>query len=150
MNKQEKKETYKEYAQKKAAKSPLIQDTLRAFFGGGMICLIGQGFAELYGALGASEDNAYLLASLSLIAIAVLLTALGVFDRIASFAGTGTLVPITGFANAMSSPVIDAKSEGFILGIGTKMFSIAGPVILYGTAAGMVYGVIYWVVTMLL
>ena len=94
------------------------------------------------------EEIAGTLVSVTLIFIAVLLTGLGVFDKIATVAGAGTLVPITGFANAVSSPAIDSKTEGFVLGVGAKMFTIAGPVIVYGTVASVVYGIIYWVTTL--
>ena len=138
------KETYKEYAKRKATKSPILKDTVLAFISGGTICLIGQCLTALYLFLGNTEDTAYLLAGLTLIFVAILLTGIGIFDNIAEFAGAGTFVPITGFANAMSSPAIDARSEGYILGVGAKIFTVAGPVILYGTAASVLYGVIYW------
>lgn len=140
------KQTYKEYALKRSTKSPIYLNVLRAFLGGGTTSLLGQALAHLYDKLGLSEDSSYLLASLSLIFVAIILTGVGVFDKIASFAGAGTLVPITGFANAMSSPAIDARSEGYVLGVGAKIFTVAGPVILYGTAASVLYGVIYWIV----
>ena len=111
---------------------------------GGTICTAAQGLQALYQHWGATEKDSATLVSVSLIFLAVLLTGLGVFDRIAKFAGAGTLVPITGFANAVAAPAIDTKGEGFVLGVGTKIMSIAGPVILYGTAAGVLYGVIYW------
>ena len=92
-----------------------------------------------------SEENSAALVSVTLIFLTALLTGLGIFDRIAKFAGAGTLVPITGFANAVAAPALDTKGEGFIMGVGAKIFSIAGPVILYGTAAGTLYGVLYWI-----
>ena len=141
--------TKSQYAQavKKASKpSPKIKDFVCAFVIGGLICVIGQLFFELYTSLGFTKDEVKMLVPVSLIFIAVVLTAFKVFDDIAKHAGAGTLVPITGFANAVASPAIEFKSEGQILGIGVKMFTIAGPVILYGTAASVIYGVIYWVV----
>ena len=96
-----------------------------------------------------AKEDAGTLTAVTLVAIAAILTGMGVFDRIAKFAGAGTLVPITGFANAVVSPAIDAKSEGLILGVGAKIFTVAGPVLLYGTLAGTLYGVIYWAVTVL-
>lgn len=136
---------YANYADKRSKKSPLILDCLRAFLVGGLICSIGQGFTELYTALNVSEETVKILVPVTLIFITALLTGLGIFDNIAKFAGAGTLVPITGFANAVSSPAIDCKSEGFILGVGAKMFTVAGPVIVYGTVASVIYGVIYWI-----
>lgn len=139
-------EEYKEYAKKHAPKSPILKNCLKAFFCGGLICAISQGFRQLYStAFGVETTTASALASITLAFIAIVLTALGVFDNIAKHAGAGTLVPITGFANAVSSPAIDSKSEGLVLGVGTKIFSVAGPVLLYGTLAGVIYGVIYYV-----
>lgn len=148
MEKGKKKETYKEYATRKATGSPLVKNVFRAFICGGSVCLLGQVMAQAYIFLGAKEDEAYLLSSICLIFLAVLLTGIGIFDDLASFAGAGTLVPITGFANAMSSPAIDSKSEGFILGVGAKIFTVAGPVILFGTATSVIYGAIYWIMTL--
>ena len=139
------KETYKKYASAHAPRSPIGKNCLNAFCIGGLICGISQGFNDLYHiALGMSEDDAAILSSASLVLITVILTAFGVFDEIAKVAGAGTLVPITGFANAVVSPAIDSKSEGFILGVGAKIFTIAGPVLLYGILSGAIYGVIYY------
>ena len=113
---------------------------------GGTICLIGQGLLDVYTRLcNLEKEDASALVSVTLIFAAIFLTAIGVFDRIAKHAGAGTLVPITGFANAVASPAIDAHSEGLILGVGAKIFTVAGPVLLYGTLAGAFYGVIYWI-----
>ena len=139
---------YKKYAEKKAKKSNLATDCVNAFWTGGLICLIGEILHTLYIPLGLGVKNTSGLVSVTLIFLAVLLTGLNVFDKIAKFAGAGTLVPITGFANAVASPAIDTKAEGFILGVGAKMFTIAGPVILYGTVASVVYGVIYFITTL--
>ena len=142
------KETYKKYANARAPKSPVVRDCFRAFLVGGLICCIGQGLNDVYTKLcGMSKDDAGTLTAATLVLIAAILTGLGVLDRIAKFAGAGTLVPITGFANAVVSPAIDSHSEGLILGVGAKIFSVAGPVLLYGTLAGTLYGVVYWVVT---
>ena len=112
---------------------------------GGTICAVSQGLRELYVAIWDFEvADASALASVTLAGIAVLLTAIGIFDNIAKHAGAGTLVPITGFANAVASPAIDSKAEGFVLGVGAKIFTVAGPVLLYGTVAGMIYGLIYY------
>ena len=145
-----KKETYKKYVDARAPKSPLGRDCLRAFLVGGLICTLGQGLTDVYTKLcGLPREDAGTLTAATLVLIAAILTGLGVLDRIAKFAGAGTLVPITGFANAVVSPAIDAKSEGVILGVGAKIFSVAGPVLLYATLAGTAYGVIYWLVSLL-
>ena len=140
------KETYKKYANARAPKSPILKNCLRAFLVGGLICTIGQGLNTLYTkACGMEKADAGTLTAATLVLIAAILTGLGIFDRVAKFAGAGTLVPITGFANAVVSPAIDAKSEGLILGVGAKIFTVAGPVLLYGTLAGTVYGVVHWI-----
>ena len=136
---------YKKYTKKRAKKSPLFKDCLNAFWTGGLICTFGELLNKLYTPLGLGVKNTSGLVSVTLILIAVVLTGLNVFDNIAKIAGAGTLVPITGFANAIAAPSIDSKSEGFILGVGAKMFTIAGPVIVYGTVASVIYGVILWV-----
>ena len=141
------KETYKKYANARAPKSPILKNCLRAFLVGGLICTIGQGLNTLYTKVcGMEKADAGTLTAATLVLIAAILTGLGVFDRVAKFAGAGTLVPITGFANAVAAPAIDTKGEGFILGVGAKIFSIAGPVILYGITAGAVYGVICFII----
>lgn len=139
------KETYAKFADAHAPRSPLGKDCLWAFLVGGSICTIGQILRDVFQKLCSfDEETAGTLTSVSLILVAVILTALGIFDNIAKHAGAGTLVPITGFANAVVSPAIDSHSEGLVLGVGAKIFSVAGPVLLYGTLAGFVYGVIYW------
>ena len=139
---------YKAYVEKHAPKSPIIKNCIWAFTVGGLICLLGQGLSDIYVKLGMEKQDAGTLTSISLIFLTALFTGIGIFDDLAKHAGAGTLVPITGFANAVASPAIDTKTEGFILGVGAKIFTIAGPVILYGTAAGVVYGGIYWVMTL--
>ena len=139
---------YKEYAEGRAQKSPIVKDCICAFVIGGGICVLAQVLKDLYEKL-LSAKEAGTLTSVTLIFLTALLTGLGLFDKIAKRAGAGTLVPITGFANAVSSCAVDAKGEGFILGVGAKLFAVAGPVILYGTAAGAVYGVIYWITTII-
>lgn len=139
-------ENYKRYVNARAKKSPLAKDCVRAFLTGGAICAGAQGLLTLYKSWGMEKDDAAALVSVSLVFLTALLTGVGVFDNIAKWAGAGTLVPITGFANAVAAPAIDTKGEGFVLGVGAKIFSIAGPVILYGMAAGTVYGVIYWII----
>ena len=139
---------YGAVVKRNSPKSKTYVNCLAAFCTGGGICAVGQGIVEAYNALGLSESDAKTLTSVTLIFIGILLTFLGVYDRLAKHAGAGTLVPITGFANAMSSPAIEFKTEGLITGIGTKMFAIAGPVIVYGTFAATVYGVILWALHM--
>ena len=140
---------YGEYVEKRAKKSPILKNCIFAFIFGGGICTLGQGFFHLYTFLGLKETDARTVVCITLIFLASLLTGLGVFDNIARIAGAGTLVPITGFSNAVTSQAIDTKSEGFVLGVGAKIFTIAGPVILYGTATGVIYGIIYYLVTLL-
>lgn len=144
------KKQYKKYAAAHAPKSPMLKNCALAFLFGGAICAFGQGLKNLYSALGFIESDASLLTSVTLILITVVLTAIGVFDSIAKIAGAGTLVPITGFANAVASPAIDSHAEGLILGIGAKIFTVAGPVLLYGTLAGAIYGLIYWLVKLII
>ena len=110
--------------------------------------MFAQALKNVYMGLGMEEQNAATLCSVTLVFIAALLTGLGVFDKIAKFAGAGTLVPITGFANSVVSPAMDSHAEGMVLGIGAKIFTVAGPVLLYGTAAGTLYGIIYWIATL--
>ncbi len=141
MNKKE----YSEYVEKRAKKSPIIKNCVFAFVTGGLICVIGELLRELYMTAGMEKTDASTLVSVTLIFITTVLTGIGIFDNIAKVAGAGTLVPITGFANAVVSPAIDTKSEGYILGVGAKIFTIAGPVILYGTLSGAIYGVIYYI-----
>ncbi len=128
-------------------KSPAWKDCAWAFCVGGGICALGQFFINWYTSLGLPKADASGAASMTLVAIAALLTGLGVFDDIAKRAGAGTLVPITGFANAIAAPAVEFQTEGFILGTAAKMFTIAGPVIVYGVSASVVYGLIYWLVT---
>ena len=141
------KKQYKKFASAHAPKSPIIKDCTLAFLVGGTICAFAQIITGLFSELlQLSKDDAGTLASVVLIFIAVLLTGLGIFDNIAKFAGAGTLVPITGFANSVASPAIDSRSEGYVLGVGAKIFTVCGPVLLYGTLAGAVWGVIYWII----
>ena len=139
---------YGQLVQQMSPKSPMGKDCLNAFLVGGLICTVGQVFVNLYTGLGLEKQEAGTLASMTLVAISALLTGLSLYDDIAKFAGAGTLVPITGFANAISAPAVEFKTEGFILGVGAKMFTIAGPVIVYGVSASVVYGLIYWITTL--
>lgn len=142
-------ERYKQLVHSTTKKSPIVKDCIKAFLFGGGICCFGQALKTLYGLTSLNEKEIRLAVSVTLIVITAILTGSGVFDKIAKHAGAGTAVPITGFANAVVSPAIEFKAEGFILGVGAKMFVIAGPVIVYGTVATVIYGVIYWVTTLL-
>ena len=139
------KQKYKKYADDHAPKSPIFKNCVCAFLIGGGICTVAQGLRDAYSCMGLDKECAGTLTSVTLIFIAILLTGIGVFDNIAKVAGAGTLVPITGFANAVASPAIDAAAEGYVLGVGMKIFTVSGPVILYSTVAGALYGVIYYV-----
>ncbi|WP_405341240.1 stage V sporulation protein AC [Ruminococcus sp.] len=142
------KENYSKLVEQRSRNSNLWLDCLKAFLIGGAICTIGQGILEIFLLLELSEKDAKTLTSVTLIFIGVLLTALHQYEKLAKHGGAGTLVPITGFANAMSSPAIEFKAEGLITGLAAKMFIIAGPVLVYGTAAAVIYGLIYWLTTM--
>ena len=139
---------YGKIVKKLSPPSPKVKDFICAYVIGGIICVIGQLFTELYEYLEFSEKAVKMAVPVPLIFIAALLTGLKLFDKIAKHAGAGTLVPITGFSNAVVSPAIEFKAEGFILGMAAKMFVIAGPVIVYGTVASVIYGVIYWITTL--
>ncbi len=144
--------TEKEYGkliQELSPNSPIGKDCTMAFLIGGAICVLGQALMALYAKMGLAQKDASTLASMTLVALSALLTGLSVYDDIAKFAGAGTLVPITGFANAIAAPAVEFKTEGFVLGVGAKMFTIAGPVIVYGVSASVVYGLIYWIWTMI-
>ena len=142
-------ERYKQLVHSTTKKSPIVKDCIKAFLFGGGICCFGQALKTLYGMTSLNEKEIRLAVSVTLIVITAILTGSGVFDKIAKHAGAGTAVPITGFANAVVSPAIEFKAEGFILGMAAKMFVIAGPVIVYGTVASVIYGLIYWVTTLL-
>ena len=131
------------------SQSPMGKDCIYAFCIGGLICTIGQAFLNWYGYLGLDKELAGTATSMTLVAISALLTGLSLYDNLAKYAGAGTLVPITGFANAVAAPAVEFKTEGFILGVGAKMFTIAGPVIVYGVSASVAYGFIYWLMQMM-
>ena len=137
---------YKQYVRAMAQPSPLWKDLAWAFCVGGGICAGGQGLSNLYRQLGLPGEDAAAWVSITLIFLAALLTGLGLFDDIARRAGAGTLVPITGFANAMVSPALEFKHEGLVTGTGAKLFTVAGPVLAYGISASVVYGVVLWIV----
>lgn len=129
--------------------SHTLVDTLNAFWTGGLICVLGQVILNLWSMTGLSQDLAATATSMSLVLLGALLTGAGIYDRIAKIAGAGTVVPITGFANSIVSPAMEFKTEGFVMGMAAKMFTIAGPVIVYGLSASVVYGVIYWLYTLI-
>ena len=135
---------YGELVKEMMPKSPIWKDCFNAFWIGGLICVVGQFFVNRYGDFGLDQEMAGTAASMTLVALSALLTGLSVYDNIAKHAGAGTLVPITGFANSIAAPAVEFKTEGFILGAGAKMFTIAGPVIVYGISASVVYGFLYW------
>lgn len=133
---------YDKFVKDRAPRSPFLKDVLLAFLIGGLICVIGQALADIFDAAGLSETNSRTLSTITLIFIASLLTALRVYDDIAKFAGAGIVVPITGFANSIVSPAMEFKSEGLVLGLAAKMFVVAGPVLVYGITASVLYGLI--------
>ena len=137
------KEAYKKEVKRRAPKSPVFKNCCFAFLIGGGICVLGQGMFDFWRAVtNYTEENVYACVTVTMIFLAALLTGLGVFDSIAKVAGAGTLVPVTGFANAVVSPAIDTRAEGLILGVGAKIFTVAGSVILYGILSGALYGVV--------
>ena len=138
---------YQDYVKQHAPKSPLLKNLLIAFLVGGGICCIGQALHDLYASLGLNLEDAGTATSVSLVFLSAVFTALGLYHKLARFAGAGTLVPITGFANSVVSPAIDFHAEGIITGTAVKMFTVAGPVIVFGTAACALYGVLLWALT---
>ncbi len=136
---------YSELVSELAPKSPLWKDCLNAFWIGGLICTLGQVLVNWYGSMGLEKQDASTAASMSLVVLSALLTGFSLYDNIAKHAGAGTLVPITGFANSIAAPAVEFKTEGFILGVGAKIFTIAGPVIVYGLSASVVCGIIYYI-----
>jgi len=139
------KKDYAELTKKRSPNTKLPITLTKAFLIGGIICTVGQGFKHLYSALGFDKLDAGALTSMSLIFLSALLTGLKIYDKIAKHGGAGTLVPITGFANAVVAPALEYKTEGYVLGIGAKMFTIAGPVILYGVTASVIYGIMLYI-----
>ncbi len=139
---------YNELVKSMSPKSPIVKDCVFAFLIGGLICAIAQLILNGYTALGLGKTDASTATSMTMVALSALFTGLSLYDDIAKHAGAGTLVPITGFANSVAAPAVEFKTEGFILGVGAKMFTIAGPVIVYGVSASVVYGLIYWITTL--
>ena len=143
------KKNYKKMAERISPPSPILKNCAMAFLVGGAICTLGQGIINFFEARGMEFEDASCIASCTLVFLSVLLTGLNVYGKIAKHAGAGTLVPITGFANAVASPAIEFKSEGFILGLGAKMFVIAGPVIVYGVLSSVVAGIIKYIMVVI-
>ncbi len=143
MSKNITKKEYQKMVDKKSPSSKVFKNCVKAFLIGGTICVIGQCFLSFYQTLNLSEEMTGAATSISMVFLGVLLTGLDIYPKIAKHGGAGTLVPITGFANAVSAPAIEAKTEGFVLGVGAKIFTIAGPVILYGTLASFIAGIIF-------
>jgi stage V sporulation protein AC len=141
--------TYDQLAKSKTPPSPALKNGIWAFIVGGLICVIGQVIVNIAKGLGADQRTASTLASCAIVFLGAFFTGLGLYDKLAKYAGAGTVVPISGFANSIVSPAIEFKSEGFVLGVGAKMFTVAGPVIVYGVVASVVYGLIYWIFQML-
>jgi len=143
------KQEYQKYLEKKSPNSPILKDTLLAFLFGGAICTIGQAFLDLYqNGLHLETEDARTAVSISMIFLGALLTGLDIYCKLAKYAGAGTIVPITGFANAIVSPAIEFKKEGLVLGLASKMFIIAGPVLVYGITASVGVGLIYYIMQM--
>ncbi len=140
----ETKKDYQDYVDKKTPNSPINFNILKAFVVGGIICLIGQFILDGLKGAGLDEESAASVTSISLIFIGIFLTAINVYSKIGKFAGAGSIVPITGFANSIASPAIEFKSEGLVLGVGAKLFQIAGPVLVYGITASIVVGILYF------
>ena len=136
------KKEYKNYVEQKAKKSPIVKDVVLAFVIGGLICVVGQAIQNGWSAMGLNKEDTGTATSVCLVLLSALLTGFNLYNKLARFGGAGTLVPITGFANAVVSPAIDFKSEGFVTGMAAKMFTVAGPVIVFGTLASAIYGVI--------
>jgi len=139
----ETKQQYNEYVNKKSPDSPILRNCFNAFWVGGLICSIGQILFDFCIFTGFNENSSSTIVTIVLIGITAVLTGLNLFNRIGKFAGAGSLVPITGFANSVVSPAIEYKSEGYVMGVGAKMFTIAGPVLVFGISTSVIIGIIY-------
>lgn len=140
------KSNYNEYVKKKTPNSPIFKNCFKAFFVGGLICVLGQGIADICVMLGAGADTVRLITPIILVFLGSFLTGIGVYDKLGKHAGGGSIIPITGFANSIVSSAMEFKKEGLVMGVGAKIFTIAGPVIVYGVISSMVYGFIYWMI----
>lgn len=147
MKKIETKKDYQDYVDKKSPNSPIGMNLVKAFFVGGFICLIGQFINDFWTSRGLAFEDASTATSITLVFIGIFLTSINVYSKIGKFAGAGSIVPITGFANSIASPAIEFKSEGLVLGVGAKLFQIAGPVLVYGISTSIVIGFIYYLFT---
>ena len=143
MNPVESKQTYQKYVNKKSPNSPILKNCFNAFWVGGLICTVGQIIMNICTERGLSSDLSGTIVSIILIGISAFLTGLNIFNKIGKFAGAGSLVPITGFANSIVSPAMEYKSEGYVMGVGSKMFTVAGPVLVFGISASIVVGIFY-------
>ncbi|MDF2612834.1 MAG: spoVAC [Clostridia bacterium] len=140
------KNEYQEIVKSHSPKNKVMQNSLRAFWVGGIICTVGQGLSNLYMYYGLSKDDASMVATVSLVLLSAIFTAFNIYDNIGKYGGAGALIPITGFANSMVSAAMEYKKEGYIYGMGAKLFTIAGPVIVFGTIASVIIGIIYYFV----
>ena len=145
INSSEEKEKYNDMVEKMSPKSPILKNCIYAFISGGFICILGQFINNMVKNYGFNNDDASLITSTILILISAILTGLGIYGKLGKYCGAGTIVPITGFANSVVSPAIEFKKEGFIFGLGAKMFIIAGPVIVYGVITSIIVGTIYYI-----
>lgn len=143
-DKDKQQQDYQKRVENVSPKSPIVADCIRAFIVGGIICIIGQAITNFCKSMGAGVEDAATYTSVTLVVLASLLTGLGLYEKIGKFAGAGSIVPITGFSNSVTSPALEFKKEGFILGLGAKIFIVAGPVILYGVLTSVVVGIIYY------
>lgn len=143
MDKIETNKQYQDYVDKKTPNSPIIKNCFNAFWVGGLICIIGQIISDFCKFRGFSEESSGAITSIILIGISAFLTGLNIFNKIGKFAGAGSIVPITGFSNSIVSPAMEYKSEGYIMGVGAKMFTVAGPVLVYGISASILVGIVY-------
>ena len=134
---------YQEYVKQKSPNSPILKNCFNSFWVGGLICVIGQIILEICKYRGLELEMSYTIVSISLIFVSAFLTSLNLFNKIGKFAGAGSLVPITGFANSIVSPSIEYKSEGYVMGVGAKMFTVAGPVLVYGISTSIIVGLCY-------
>ncbi len=140
------KSNYNEYIKNKTPNSPIVKNCMRAFFVGGLICVIGQAISDIAVKCGAGADNVKIITPILLIFLGAVLTGVGVYDKLGKFAGAGSIIPITGFANSVVSSAMEFKKEGWVMGLGAKIFTVAGPVIVYGVVTSVIYGFIYWLI----
>jgi stage V sporulation protein AC len=141
----ESKEEYQSYVDKKTPNSPILKNCFNAFWVGGLICAIGQIIFGICKSRGIDETNSYTIVSMTLVFFSAFLTGLNIFNKIGKFAGAGSLIPITGFANSIVSPAMEYKSEGYVMGVGAKMFTVAGPVLVYGISSSIIVGILYFI-----